>query len=269
MTLVGLPVRFGALRGLAKELAATAGDSRPIVVGGMLADVLQKELVRDGDPRAVRVGQPEGGAVYVHVLGGPALTDEDAAALKRAERARVPLVVVGGGEERIPYVLATDVVPLPAGAGFPIEQVAATIARKLGEQGTALAARLPVLQPAVAEHLIESFARKNAIIGAAVFLPGADLPILTLNQVRLVLRLAAAHGERAGQERLPEAVATLGSGYAFRAVARQLAGLIPFAGWAVKGGVAYAGTRAVGEAALKYYEGTAKRQPDGASRAAS
>jgi uncharacterized protein (DUF697 family) len=29
---------------------------------------------------------------------------------------------------------------------------------------------------------------------------------------------------------------------------------VPLAGWAVKGGIAYAGTRALGEAALRYFE---------------
>jgi hypothetical protein len=35
-------------------------------------------------------------------------------------------------------------------------------------------------------------------------------------------------------------------------------GAIPFAGWAVKGGIAYAGTRAVGEAALRYFQSVTK-----------
>jgi uncharacterized protein (DUF697 family) len=36
-------------------------------------------------------------------------------------------------------------------------------------------------------------------------------------------------------------------------VARQLLGAVPVAGWLVKGGVAYAGTRALGEAAQRYF----------------
>jgi uncharacterized protein (DUF697 family) len=32
---------------------------------------------------------------------------------------------------------------------------------------------------------------------------------------------------------------------------------VPVAGWAVKGGVAYAGTKAVGEAAVRYFEARA------------
>ncbi len=35
-------------------------------------------------------------------------------------------------------------------------------------------------------------------------MPGNDLPVLTLNQVRLVLRIADAHGFEIDKERLPE-----------------------------------------------------------------
>ena len=83
------------------------------------------------------------------------------------------------------------------------------------------------------------------------------MPIITLNQLRLVLRIAHAHGIRVGQERAPEVVAVLGSGFALRAVARQVAGAVPIAGWAVKAGVAYGGTKAIGEVAKRYYEAQA------------
>ena len=49
----------------------------------------------------------------------------------------------------------------------------------------------------------------------------------------------------------------MGAGFAFRAVARELLDVVPFAGWAVKGAVAYTGTRAVGEAAVRYFEARA------------
>ena len=44
-----------------------------------------------------------------------------------------------------------------------------------------------------------------------------------------------------------------------RTVARQLLGAVPVAGWAVKGAVAYGGTRGVGEAAQRYFAALAER----------
>jgi len=56
------------------------------------------------------------------------------------------------------------------------------------------------------------------------------------------------------RERLPEIAATLGAGFGLRAIAREALDLVPVAGWAVKGAIAYAGTRAIGEAALRRLE---------------
>jgi uncharacterized protein (DUF697 family) len=87
-----------------------------------------------------------------------------------------------------------------------------------------------------------------------VFVPGVDMPMLTLNQARLILRLALAHGEEIDGGRALELLAVVGGGLGFRALAREALGAVPFAGWAIKGAIAYTGTRAIGEAALRYFE---------------
>jgi uncharacterized protein (DUF697 family) len=85
------------------------------------------------------------------------------------------------------------------------------------------------------------------------FAPGADLPVLLVNEIRLVLRIADAHGFDVDASRVPELLGTLGAGLGLRAAARELLDLVPVAGWAVKGAVAYGGTRALGEAAVRYF----------------
>jgi uncharacterized protein (DUF697 family) len=195
----------------------------------------------------------------VYVLAGPP-TEEDRRALREASRSGVPVVAVLADPDldpRVPYVLATAVVRVPAGSGFPVDEIGRLLARRLGDRATQLAAALPALRPAVCEELIDRFSRRNGIIGAAVFLPGTDFPVLTINQIRLVLRLAAAHGVEVDQQRTPEILAVIGSGLAFRTLARQAVGLVPFAGWAAKGAIAYGGTRTLGEAARRYFEARA------------
>lgn len=244
-----------AVWGIVKEMRVVAQDTRPIVIGGALAPQLAQEIARGGDARAVRTGVAvDGAAVLVHVLGGAA-SEADERELRAANRAKVPVVAVQMGAEDVdvPYVLATDVVRCSPGRGFPVEEIAAAIAHRLGEGGSSLAARLPALRAAVCEGLIERFSRQNGIVGAAFFVPGTDFAVLTLNQVRLVLRLAAAHGVEIDQSRVPEVLATLGAAFGFRAVARQALGAVPVAGWLVKGGIAYAGTRALGEAASRHF----------------
>jgi uncharacterized protein (DUF697 family) len=247
--------------GLLRELRAAAQEDRPLAVAGApaLADVLRKELGAGGRPGSVRGGSPQGAAALVYVLAG-APTEEDRGVLREASRLGVPIVAVLAGPEldpRVPYVLATDVVRVPAGSGFPVDEIARLLARRVGEPSTSLAAALPALRPAVCEELIERFSRRNGLIGAAVFLPGTDFPVLTMNQLRLVLRLADAHGVEVDQQRVPEILAVIGSGLGFRTLARQAVGLVPFAGWAAKGAIAYGGTRTLGEAARRYFEARA------------
>jgi uncharacterized protein (DUF697 family) len=263
--LTGLPVSPAAVRRLLKELEASTRDRRPLVVGGAreLAPVLRRELLGpEGEPAAVREGSPDGAAVYVHVLAGG---EADETQLREARRARVPIVAVAAGPSSdrasVPFVPATDVVSVPAGAGFPLEEIARAIARRLGEDCAPLAARLPVLRPAVCDWLVASSSRRNGLVAAAAVVPGADLPALTLNQLRLVLRLAQAHGLATGQERLPELAAVAGAGLGLRTAARELLDLVPVAGWVVKGVVAYAGTRALGEAARLRFAAEAATPP--------
>ena len=80
------------------------------------------------------------------------------------------------------------------------------------------------------------------------------MPVLTLNQARLVLRIALAYGQEIDNERALELLGVVGAGFGLRAVARELLDFVPVAGWAVKGAIAYTGTRAIGEAAVRYFE---------------
>ena len=253
-----LPVKPGAVLGILKELRASAQSDKPLVVSGArgLAPALARELTRGGVASAMREQGPvEGAAALVHVLAG-APDDEDEQLLKRAARARLPIVAVvtGPAGGHVPYVLDENVIHVGSGTGFPVEEIARRLARVLGEAATPLAARLPVLRRPVCDELIRKYSRQNGLVGVAVFVPGADLPVLTLNQIRLVLRIADAYGFEIDRERLPEVLGVLGSGLGLRAVARRAIEAVPVVGWVVKGAVAYAGTRALGEAAVQYFE---------------
>ncbi len=230
---------------VAREVRDSAGGDRPISVGGAgeLVPLLAKELRAGGEAAAVAEhGAPRRAAALVWI--GPPGDD----ALRAFSRAGVPIVGVTDGEP-LPYVLDTDLVRVVPGEGLPVDAIARVLARLLGSGGVGLAARLPVLRGPVVDELIRSAALRNGLIGAAVFVPGVDLPILTLNQLGLVLRIALAHGQEIDAARLPEALAVVGAGFGFRSVARELLDLVPVAGWALKGGIAYGGTKAIGEAA--------------------
>jgi uncharacterized protein (DUF697 family) len=237
-----------SLVSLLLEVRRGSGDPRPLAVAGAreLVPILARQLREGGEASAVVEGLTEHAAVLVWV--GAA----DEAALREAARHGVPIVAVTD-EQIMPYVLATDLVRVEPGHGFPVEEIAHAIAHKLGEDATSLAARLPVLRGPVCDELIRSFSKRNGLIAAAVFIPGVDMPLLTLNQARLVLRIALAHGVPVDGQRVPELLGVVGAGFGFRTIARELLDVVPVAGWALKGGIAYGGTRAVGEAAVRYF----------------
>lgn len=254
---LGLPFKATAVFSLLRELGKM--QDRPILVGGAanLVPILVRELTAGGDPTAVRTGGTPGDVEALVYIVGDSITEEDEHALKSARRARVPVIAVAAGRRvpaRIPFVLATDLVRVPLGSGLDVDAIAVALARRLGEEATSLARRLPVVRRAVCSQLIETFARKNAVIAAAIFIPGADLPVLTMNQLRLVLRICAAHGLDVDRRRLPEIAATVGAGAGLREIARSVVGAIPIAGWIAQGALAYTGTKAIGEAAIRYCE---------------
>jgi uncharacterized protein (DUF697 family) len=209
--------------------------------------------------RAPSAEEVDGAALVVHVVDGERPSAEDAEAFRLAGRKNVPVLCILAGAEpeavtRVPYVLATDVIAVPSGEAAPVDTVLGRVAAELDDKAYALAGKLPAIRRLVAERIVEQFARQNGVLGAAVFIPGADLPVMTLNQIRMVLRLAGAYGEELDRERAVDILGVVGAGLGFRTVARQLVGVVPVAGWAVKGAIGYAGTKALGAAAIRYFE---------------
>ena len=119
----------------------------------------------------------------------------------------------------------------------------------------AFAVAFPFVRHPFALEVVRATAMQNVGVSLLVFVPGADLPVMTLNQVKMLLQLAAAYDEALDASRIKELVALVGGAFACRSVARQVSGCVPGLGWAVKAAVGYTGTLAMGRAAIEYYEG--------------
>jgi uncharacterized protein (DUF697 family) len=263
------PIHPAAIYGVVKELRAASEDFRPIIVAGAPgpARELIAGLTAGGDPKALRdlsgadvsSYDVEGAGLMLYVIEGENASAEDEKVLRLAERKSVETICVLAGATDtepvdVPFVLASNVVHARKGHLLPVEEIAELIAERGDERAYMWAARLPALRAAVVEETIEKFSRQNGILGVAIFVPGADMPVLTLNQIRMVFRLAAAYGEEMDRDRALEVLAVIGAGLGFRTIARQALGVVPGVGWAVKGGVAYAGTQAIGRAAAAFFE---------------
>jgi uncharacterized protein (DUF697 family) len=117
----------------------------------------------------------------------------------------------------------------------------------------------------VIDHTIQATARQNALVGAVIILPGADMPVMTMNQLKMVLRIGAAYGYRSDLQRTVEMLGVIASGLGMRALARRAVEYVPGLGWAMKASFGYVGTEAIGRSAVAYFENgaplTASRFP--------
>jgi uncharacterized protein (DUF697 family) len=123
-----------------------------------------------------------------------------------------------------------------------------------GDDVVALGRRYPVLRRQAARRVIYKTAAQNALIGATFFVPGADMPAMTLNQAKMVLSLAGIYGAPIDRERAVELAGLVGVGLGMRALARSFVRSTPGLGWVVKASTGFTGTVAVGYAALRYFE---------------
>jgi len=128
------------------------------------------------------------------------------------------------------------------------------LADRVGGKRLALAANFEFVRRAVAEEAVKNTAFQNAVIGGVMIIPGADMPLMTANQSKMILQIAAAYGEPLGAERIKELAAVVGGAFVLRSIARQALTFVPGFGWAIKAGIGYSGTLAMGYAALEYFE---------------
>jgi uncharacterized protein (DUF697 family) len=240
--------------GVVRETRGLEGPTAQIALSGPGAGELAVALAAGGDPGAVSVdGDPLRATVAIRLVEGEPSAAE-LAVLRLISRAGTPLIVVRrGGAEPIWNVYPEDVLEV-AGPEVSIAALASAIARAAPDAAPSLAARLPLLRPAVARRLIATTALANAAIAASPWQKQAHLPLLTLAQIRMVLRLGLSRGDvlpRDPQDLAaaagPAFAGSLGVGLGARALVRRL----PIRGPLVRAAVAYAGTRALGAARLR------------------
>jgi len=138
-----------------------------------------------------------------------------------------------------------------------------------------LACQFPGLRKPVVDGIIHAVARENALFAVTTALPdvipslvelpwafgewASDTAFLTVNQVRMAFLIGAACGKEVGFSHQKFEIASIAAGaFGWRAIARELAGKIPFGGGLIpKGMIAYAGTYMVGKALEHLYHGQA------------
>jgi uncharacterized protein (DUF697 family) len=158
-----------------------------------------------------------------------------------------------------------------------IDRVAPILLAAVPGLALPLGTRLPELREAAAHQLISETSRVNGEFAAVSSLPsvvpligglasaGADMLVLTKNQVMLLLKLALLH-QRSIDDRLQvlaEVAPVVGAGFLWRSLARTLVSFVPGPfGVAPRVAVAYAGTYVLGETAHAYYRFGRRPSPE-------
>lgn len=128
------------------------------------------------------------------------------------------------------------------------------------QMGLRMASRLKEVVDRLAKHLNDIFSGISATV-ALTPIPVSDIYILLIIQSILVSLIASLSGRDISLETAKEFILSMGGiagvGYVFRLVAQQsskfLNAVWPTAGSMVSSGIAAAGTKAIGKAAIAYY----------------
>ncbi|MCL1890614.1 MAG: hypothetical protein FWG00_01055 [Coriobacteriia bacterium] len=168
--------------------------------------------------------------------------------------------------DQLPTVIPVPTVLVSAGKGVDkkvrlsegdfetvFDELASTVAKKLEKSRIALAQAYPFMRRAVALALTQKASLENGLVSAIAFVPGADMPVLTLNQMRLVSQIASLYGLPVGVARFKEMGAIVAGSFGARALVRAVVSRVNVAGFAVRMGVAYSATLGIGHAALELY----------------
>jgi small GTP-binding protein len=129
---------------------------------------------------------------------------------------------------------------------------------------TAVAVAMAKALPGVRKHIVNRLIRRTAWMNALISLepvPGLDIPLLLISQTRLVLRIAAVHGQTLSSSHARELLSTMAGSLLSRYLGIQLAKLVPGPGWLVSAAFAAVSTFGMGQAANAYFLAGGKIAP--------
>jgi small GTP-binding protein len=151
--------------------------------------------------------------------------------------------------------LATSVIPISALEGTNIEEL---LLPRMIDANPSLAVPLGReiigVRRVAAARLIRRTAILSAVTGVEP-LPLLDIPIQLATQMKLLMRLAALHGQAGATDGSRELLASVAGGLGVRFGIQQLAKLFPVLGWAASGLLSGLTTWMLGWAAVAYFDG--------------
>jgi uncharacterized protein (DUF697 family) len=260
---VKLPLNLSKAMEAWKEASAKSDQSASITLAGdpSLVALAQQRFSVGGTVPATWVGplaelSSVPGELLVVLIPAEAEAEALDALKNAAPRGGVVLAVDEGseatGKATYPFKGCARLSFFDAPAGW--RRVFGLCAEVAGDHVVALGRRYPVVRAVAARRVVYRTAGQNALIGLVFFLPGADMPAMTLNQIKMVLSIASIYDEEISLERAVELAGIVGMGFGLRALARRLVRSTPGIGWVLKAVTGYTATLAMGLGAVQYFE---------------
>lgn len=261
----GKSTLFNTLRGkYTSAVSAQAGTTKANVRGGFGPFTL---IDTPGHLPDVQDEAVQEAAAVVYLLdASQGLRAQDAAIVNKLKISDKPLIVAlnkadllkDGADEAAAEAAArlhvNDVIPISAHTGENIgEELIPALIETSPDAALALGRSLPEYRRKAANKLVRTAALVSLAAGMEP-VPLIDIPVLLGNQIRLVMRIATLYNEPLGGKPTRELFATIGTGLFFRYVAEEVAKAVPFGGDLVSGAIAAAGTWALGQVAIEYFE---------------
>jgi small GTP-binding protein len=217
-------------------------------------------------PDVQRAGVEESSLAVLLLDATRALRDDDRRLLRELQKTGRPLLVVlnkldavRGDPDDVAAEWAArlgvqDVIPISAKEGTNVaEELIPALLEASPEAALAIGRALPAYRRQAAQKLMRT-ATLIALAAGMEPIPLIDIPILLGNQIRLVLRIAAVYGEPMSARHTRELGTTIIGGLGLRLLAEEAAKLVPVGGDVVSGAIAAAGTWAIGQVAIEYFE---------------
>jgi len=214
----------------------------------------------------------EAGEIVMLLDAVKGLREEDRRLYKELKKKEKPIIVALNKIDAVKVdpedyaadvgiALGADVIPISARTGANVAQeLVPEMIEASPEAALVIGRELPAFRREAAAKLI----RNSTMLSLAAGLepvPLVDIPIILGTQVRLVLRIATLYGEPLGASYAREMITTVASGLLLRYLAEEAAKAVPFGGDLVSGAIAAAGTWAIGQVALEYFEGGKRLSP--------
>ena len=235
-----------------------------------LSNLNPREL-REAADRPLRVGLVAPGADAMGQLE-TFFAPPNFTALRRAEASQI--LIRGGGRGCDIEIYDSSILRPSTAFSLDLESPETCIRRILRAREDLmlpLARHLYPFRKPAAHRVIRAVAKENALFCLATALPdvvpslamipwaagefASDTAFLTMNQIRMAFRLAAASDRPLGyREQRSEIASIVAGAFGWRALARELIGKVPFGGGLIpKAAIAYAGTLAVGLSLERLY----------------